>query len=66
MNLVLEGVLASVALVGTGIFFLRLDMGKRSLARVTQKQMQQAGILSIILGAILAGFTVYIFMRGGR
>src|ERR1035437_4669224 len=66
MSLILQGVLVSASLVGVGIYLLQLDMAKRPEARTTQKQMRQGGVLGILFGAIVAGFTFDILLRGAQ
>jgi hypothetical protein len=66
MSLLLQGVLVSASLVGVGVYFFWLIPSRRSDAKMTTSQMRQAGFLGILFGAVMAGFTVYLFLRGTR
>ena len=60
------GVLVSASLIGTGIFLIQRDPAKLTGAGATPKQLRQGGFIGIAFGAMLAGFTVYLYLRGSR
>jgi hypothetical protein len=66
MSYVLLGLLTSASLIGSGIFLLNRDTSKLSGNAATPKQLRQGGWLALLFGVVMAGFAVYLFLRGMR
>lgn len=60
------GIALSASLIGTGFFLLNRDPSKLSGRGSSASDVRQGGNLCIVLGAVMAAATVYIFVRGAK